>query len=123
MDLNIPTSVMSPAEKRMKAASDKLHKADAAKIKAAKPVKTKIVKAVKAAIKANPAKAPAKKVVKAPVDGEVTLKAICAELKIEPRIARRKLRKAKLDSHDARDRWSWAAGSKQLDQIRDLIKG
>lgn len=122
MDLNIPTAVMSPAEKRMKAASDKLHKADAAKIKAAKPVKTKIVKAVKAAIKANPAKAPAKKVVKAPVDGEVTLKAICAELKIEPRIARRKLRKAKLDSHDARDRWTFKAGSATHTKVLGILK-
>lgn len=120
MDLNIPTAVMSPAEKRMKAASDKLHKADAAKIKAAKPVKTKIVKAVKAAIKA--AKAPAKKVVKAPVDGEVTLKAICAELKIEPRIARRKLRKAKLDSHDARDRWTFKAGSATHTKVLGILK-
>lgn len=118
MDLNIPTSVMSPAEKRMKAASDKLHKADAAKTKALKATATrvKVVKSVKAA------KAPAKKVVKAPVDGEVTLKAICAELKIEPRIARRKLRKAKLDSHDARDRWTFKAGSATHTKVLGILK-
>ena len=116
---------MSPAEKRMAAAAAKIKAADAKAAQAAKPA---IKKAVKKAIDANPAKAPAvKKIVKkadkpAPAN-VVTLKQLCAELKIEPRLARRRLRNAKLDSHGARDRWSWAAGSKQLDQIRDLIKG
>lgn len=88
----------------------------------------------KAAGKANPKKAaPAKKVVKtakvapkktaAPAKTEATgnelnLKQLCNQLSkqlkvdIDPRMARRKLRKAKITGHDFRDRWTFLAGSK-----------
>lgn len=69
---------------------------------AAKPAPKKAA-AKKAAKPA--AKSTAKLVKKSdPKDG-TPLKAICAKLKIEPRLARRKLRAAELAFHGKRERW------------------
>ena len=62
-------------------------------------------KAAKKSAAAKPAaKSTAKLVKKAPTDG-TPLKTICAKLKIEPRLARRKLRAADLAFHGKRERW------------------
>lgn len=54
---------------------------------------------------AKQAKSTAKLVKKAePKDG-IALKTICAKLKLEPRLARRKLRAAELSFHGKRERW------------------
>lgn len=63
-------------------------------------------------------KAPAKKVAKAKSTAKLVkksdasgtpLKVICAKLKIEPRLARRKLRAADLAFHGKRERWIFTA--------------
>jgi hypothetical protein len=51
---------------------------------------------------------PAKLVKKASGEG-IPLKTICAKLKIEPRLARRKLRAADLAFHSKRERWNFTA--------------
>lgn len=52
----------------------------------------------------------------------ISLKALCAELNIEPRIARRRLRNSQ--GHvGTGQRWEWEAGSKELAAIRTAIKG
>ena len=63
---------------------------------------------------------PKKKVVKAkPVKtDEVTLATLCAELKLEPRVARVKLRKEKI-AHG--DRWEWKVGSAELTKVKKLL--
>jgi hypothetical protein len=78
-------------------------------------VATKTKKAPKKkAAKTNGA---AKKVDKAE-DGLVSLKALAAELKIEPRLARVKLRKAEIENPG---RWAWKDGSAELTKIRKLL--
>jgi hypothetical protein len=66
---------------------------------------------------------PKKKAVKAkPVtadDGMVTLATLAAELKIEPKDARRKLREA--DVKRGEGRWSWKEGSAELTKIKKLL--
>ena len=62
------------------------------------------------------AKTTAKKVVKTEAKAEAKTEAKtegAKELKvdIDPRMARRKLRKAKISGHDFRDRWTFAVGS------------
>lgn len=70
---------------------------------AAKPAAKKSAAPKKAAKPA--AKSTAKLVKKSdPKDG-IPLKAVCAKLKIEPRLARRKLRAADLAFHGKRERW------------------
>jgi hypothetical protein len=62
----------------------------------------------KAAAKKAPAKKAAKssaKLVKKADASGTPLKTICAKLKIEPRLARRKLRAADLAFHGKRERW------------------
>jgi hypothetical protein len=61
-----------------------------------------------------------KKVVKAKSvkTDEVTLATLCVELKIEPRAARIKLRKAKI-AHG--DRWEWKVGSAELTKVKKLL--
>lgn len=54
------------------------------------------------------AKSSAKLVKKVATDG-TPLKTICAKLKIEPRLARRKLRAADLAFHGKRERWVFTA--------------
>lgn len=46
------------------------------------------------------------------------LKALCAKLGVEPRVARRRLRAAKLSFHVSRERWVFTpAQQKQVDSI------
>jgi hypothetical protein len=73
---------------------------------------------------ANSSNAPkkvAKKVSIKSTDGLVPLKKICADLKIDPRMARRKLRSAKITGHDARDRWNFKKGSNAYDKAREVL--
>jgi len=63
-------------------------------------------KAAKPAAKQAAAKSTAKLVKKASGEG-IALKSICAKLKIEPRLARRKLRAANLAFHGKRERWNF----------------
>jgi hypothetical protein len=74
--------------------------------------------AAKPAKRAAAKKAPAKKVAKAKSTAKLVkktdasgtpLKVICAKLKIEPRLARRKLRAADLAFHGKRERWVFTA--------------
>lgn len=60
----------------------------------------------------------------------VNLKAICAELKLDPRIAREKLRIAAREAkkfpelakaHKPRSAWEWAKGSEAEKQARDAL--
>lgn len=51
----------------------------------------------------------------------VPLKRLCLEAKVDPKAARRKLRKAKFDFHALKDRWSFPAGSPQLAQVRKTL--
>ena len=48
----------------------------------------------------------------------VSLKDLCSKLKIEPRDARKKLRKAGIK---AEGRWSWTAGSADLKKIESTL--
>lgn len=75
----------------------------------------------KAAKKASkPAKSTAKLVKKAePKDG-TPLKTICAKLKIEPRLARRKLRAAELSFHGKRERWTFTPT--QAAKVTEILK-
>jgi len=61
---------------------------------------------------------PKKKAATKADDGLITLKAICAELKIEPRAARIKLRNADLARNA---RWEWKKGSAELTKVRKLL--
>jgi hypothetical protein len=65
-------------------------------------------------------KAP-RKVAKVVKSEPTPLKAICAKLGIEPRLARRKLRNADLGFHDSRERWSFTP--KQAEKVRAILKG
>lgn len=51
----------------------------------------------------------------------VPLKALCQEMKLDPRAARRVLRKAKISGHDSRDRWTFKKGSSALDKAREAL--
>ena len=70
--------------------------------------------------KTAPAKkaAPAKKT-KDKDENLVTLKGLSAQLKLDPRDARKKLRKAGLK---AEGRWAWPAGSSELKKIEAALK-
>ena len=50
----------------------------------------------------------------------VTLKQLCFDLKVEPRIARRRLRKA-LGQVGTGSRWEWEKGSEALDKVKAAI--
>ena len=73
---------------------------------------------------AAPQPAPAKKE-KAKEDRDMsnitTLKQLCFELKVEPRIARRRLRKA-LGNIGTGSRWEWAKDSAELEKVRTAIQ-
>lgn len=79
--------------------------------------------ATKKTVKKTPAKAAKKKAVTATpsTDGLIPLKAVCAGLKVDPRSARRRLRKAGLAGHEARDRWSFKPGSTLLEKVTALL--
>jgi hypothetical protein len=62
----------------------------------------------------------------------ITLKQICAELKLDPREARERLRAAARDAkkhpelaktHKARAPWTWAKGSAGEKEARTAVKG
>lgn len=60
----------------------------------------------------------AKKVAKKTTGNRIPLKKICQELKIEPKMARRKLRAANLSGHDSQSRWEFtAAQAKKAKEI------
>lgn len=68
-------------------------------------------------------KAPATPVAKPATDTSIiTLKQLCAELNIEPRIARRRLRNSQ-GQVGTGSRWEWQAKDKVLADIRKAIKG
>jgi hypothetical protein len=48
------------------------------------------------------------------------LKAICSALKIEPRLARRKLRAANLAFHGAKERWSFTDA--QAAKVKEILR-
>jgi hypothetical protein len=65
-------------------------------------------------------------------DGVITLSALCAELKRDPKLARAKLRAAVKDtkqfpelakSHTARKAWEWHKGSPAIAEARKAITG
>ncbi len=56
----------------------------------------------------------------APSDGKIVLKSLCSQLKINPRIARRKLRKAGLAFHGHRDRWTFT--EKQAEKVKEVLR-
>ena len=65
-----------------------------------------------------------------PMSTQVSLKAICAELKVEPRVAREKLRAAVRDpkrfpelvkAHRPRQPWEWPKGSSAEKEARAAI--
>lgn len=75
----------------------------------------------------KPRRRPAKKVKattekksRQPQEGMVSLSDICTELGVEGRIARRKLRTAKFEKPGAT--WAWAEGSKEIEEVKDLLK-
>jgi hypothetical protein len=108
---------MSPAEKRLANAKKKQVKEEKVVAKVAKQKAKVIAKATSTAIKA----APAKVVKKAPVDltGKIELKSICQELKLDPKAARRTLRKSGLDFHEMRGRWVFT--EKQAEKARAVL--
>lgn len=54
-------------------------------------------------------------------DGLIPLKSICSALKVEPKLARRKLRAAKLAFHTLTERWLMTEA--QAAKARAIIKG
>jgi hypothetical protein len=74
--------------------------------------------APKKAGKKAAAKSTAKLVKKASGEG-TPLKTICAKLKIEPRLARRKLRAANLAFHGKRERWTFTPA--QTTKVTEIL--
>jgi hypothetical protein len=64
--------------------------------------------------------APAKQQRKAVRIEKTALKTLCSQLRIEPKAARRKLRKAGFSWHGLRERWMMTP--KQLEQARNILK-
>lgn len=54
------------------------------------------------------------------VKEKTALKSLCSQLRIEPKAARRTLRKAGLSFHGMRERWIFTP--KQLEQAREILK-
>lgn len=67
------------------------------------------------------AKAPAKSKA-APTNGKgkIALKTICSNLKVEPKAARRKLRKSELAFHALKDRWMFTAA--QAERVKEILQ-
>ena len=87
------------------------------------------IESPKAADAKLPASAPSKETapMKAPV---ISLKAICAEMKLDPRLAREKLRIAAREAkkfpelakaHKPRSAWEWAKGSQAEKEARTAL--
>lgn len=66
------------------------------------------------------AKSPRKAKVKETKDDQVTIQAICEELGVEGRVARRKLRGS--DITKPGDSWTWEAGHADIQKVRELLK-
>lgn len=79
-------------------------------------------KKAKPAAQAKPAAKPtqAKTPAAAPASDMVGLKQLCAELNVEPRIARRRLRNSQ-GQVGTGSRWEWEADSMEIDTIRAII--
>jgi len=86
---------------------------------AAKLAPKKAAKKVSKPAAKQAAKSTAKLVKKTDSDG-TPLKAICAKLKIEPRLARRKLRAADLAFHGKRERWTFTAA--QAAKVTEILR-
>lgn len=80
------------------------------------PLLTQALAQVTKAAEPKPAKAP-KEATGEPV---VTLKELCFDLDIVPRIARRKLRKA-LGQVGTGHRWEWPLGSQDLEKVKQVL--
>lgn len=91
------------------------------KIRAEGKVATK-GKQAKPAAQAKPALAKPTQAKTPPAGDLISLKQLCAELRVEPRIARRRLRNSQ-GQVGTGSRWEWEANSKELDAIRTAIKG
>lgn len=65
----------------------------------------------------TPTKAPRKTGKKAE---RVALKTICSQMKIDPKAARRKLRKAELSFHGERERWTFTEA--QAAKVKEVLK-
>ena len=59
----------------------------------------------------------------APKADSVTLKQLCFDLDVEPRIARRRLRNSPFGKVGIGSRWEWEAGSATLGQVTAIILG
>jgi hypothetical protein len=89
-------------------------------VAAAKPAPAKRATPTGGAKKAKRAATPK------PDSNVVTLKALCAELKIEPYDARVKLRAAVADKkikHHPKSAWEWPKGDAQIKIVRAILKG
>lgn len=51
---------------------------------------------------------------------KTALKSLCSQLRIEPKVARRRLRKAKFSWHGSRERWMMTP--KQVEAAREILK-
>lgn len=51
---------------------------------------------------------------------KIALKSICSQLRIEPKAARRTLRKSSLSFHGAKERWVFTEA--QAQKVRDILK-
>jgi hypothetical protein len=105
-------------ERALKRGARKIRKAKAAELEEAKMATnksaskkkvTKKAKAKKASTRKAPAKKVAKKVAKKTTGNRIPLKKLCQELKLDPKMARRKLRAAGLSGHDPKARWDFTA--------------
>lgn len=76
----------------------------------------------KKAVRKTVKKVAAKKTVSQSDSNMVPLKSICKQLDVEPRLARRKLRKAKIAGHGERDRWLFRKDSPQLEKAKEALR-
>ena len=79
-------------------------------------------KKAKPAAQAKPALAKPIQAKTPPAGDLISLKQLCAELNVEPRIARRRLRNSQ-GQVGTGHRWEWEADSAELEVIRKAIKG
>ena len=77
-------------------------------------------KKAKPAVQAKPAPAKPTQAKTPPAGDLISLKQLCAELNVEPRIARRRLRNSQ-GQVGTGSRWEWEANSKELDFIKCII--
>lgn len=63
---------------------------------------------------------PAKRAARRVPAEKTALKSLCSQLRIEPKVARRKLRAAKFSWHGSRERWVMTPA--QLERAREILK-